>query len=197
MVFSKSYELFIRFPKCVLDFVNNGGSKAETSRQFSISRGIIYQWLNVEDPLTSQKPGPQGSRCLDYRALKQHIAKRDAFDHTKDGLAEVSNVLLEADPLYTATQVATWQRKRKIAIEPVFDLLSKLLSITGAPKPLPLRGVAYVSAFLDIGVLLLQLSMLMKVQCGLLTRNITYELIASTRYEWLKVIRKLIIEYAR
>ena len=38
---------------------------------------------------------------------------------------------LGADPLYTATRVATYQGARKIAIEPVFDLLSKLLSITG------------------------------------------------------------------
>ena len=92
----------------------------------------------------------------------------------KTTLAEVSNALLGADPLYTATQVATWQTTRKIAIEPVFDLLSKLLSITGAHKPLPLRGVADVSAFLGIGILLLQLSMLMNVRCGIPTRNITH-----------------------
>ena len=47
--------------------------------------------------------------------------------------------LIGADPLYTATQVATWQAARKVAIEPIFDLLSKLLSITEAHKPLPLQ----------------------------------------------------------
>ena len=62
------------FRKCVLDFVANGGSKAEASRRFGISRGIIYEWLDAEDPLTSKKPGPQGPRCLDYEALKQHVA---------------------------------------------------------------------------------------------------------------------------
>ena len=51
-------------------------------------------------------------------------------------LAE-ANALLGADPLYTVTEVARWQASRKTAIEPVFDLLSKLLSITGAHKPLP------------------------------------------------------------
>ena len=91
----------------------------------------------------------------------------------KTTLAE-ANPLLGADPLYTATQVATWQATRKIAIEPVFDLLSKLLSITGAHKPLPIRGLAYVSTFLGIGIVLLQLSMLMNVRCGLPTRNVTY-----------------------
>ena len=82
--------------------------------------------------------------------------------------------LLGADPLYTATQVETWQATRKTAIEPVFDLLSKLLSITGLHKPLPLRGVAYVSTFLGIGILLLQLAMLMNVRWKLPTRNITH-----------------------
>ena len=91
----------------------------------------------------------------------------------KTTLAEAT-ALLGADPLYTATQVETWQKTRKTAIEPVFDLLSKLLSITGAHKPLPLRGVAYVSTFLGIGILLLQLAMLINVRCRLPTRNVTH-----------------------
>ena len=62
------------FRKCVLDFIDDGGSKAEASRRFGISRGIIYEWLNAEDSLTSKKPGPQGPRCLDYEAVKQHVA---------------------------------------------------------------------------------------------------------------------------
>lgn len=80
----------------------------------------------------------------------------------KTTLAE-ANALLGADPLYTATQVATYRGTRKIAIEPVFDLLSKLLSITGTHKPLPVRDLAYVSTFLELGILLLQVSMLMNV----------------------------------
>ena len=71
--------------------------------------------------------------------------------------------------MYTATQVARWQAARKVAIEPVFDLLSKLLSLTGAHKPLPLRGLAYVSTFLGLGIVLLQLSMLINVRWGLPT----------------------------
>ncbi len=87
-----------------------------------------------------------------------------------------ANALLGAAPLYTATQVATWRRRRKTAIElePVFDLLSRLLSITETHKPLPMRGLAYVSTFLGVGVLLLQLAMLMNVRCGLPTRNVTH-----------------------
>ena len=54
-----------------------------------------------------------------------------------------------ADPLYTATQVATYRAARKTAIEPVFDLLSKLLSVTGIHKPLPMRGLAMFPPFWD------------------------------------------------
>ena len=82
--------------------------------------------------------------------------------------------LLGADPLYTATQMETWRAARKIAIEPVFDLLSRLLSIIGAHKPLPMRGLSYVATFLGLGVLVLQLAMLMNHRCGLPTRNITH-----------------------
>ena len=91
----------------------------------------------------------------------------------KTTLAE-ANTLLGADLLYTATEVQTWQAARKTAIEPVFDLLSKLVSITGAHKPLPMRGLAYVSTFLGMGILLLQLTMLINVRCGLPTRNVTH-----------------------
>ena len=62
------------FRKCVLDFISNGGSKAEASRRLGISRTCVYEWLKAQDPLASAKPGPRGPRCLDYQALKQHVA---------------------------------------------------------------------------------------------------------------------------
>ena len=67
--------------KRVLDFVNNGGSKAEASRTYSVSRTCIYNWLDAEDPLSCKKPGPRGPHRLDYNALKQHVA--DFPDHTQ------------------------------------------------------------------------------------------------------------------
>jgi transposase len=60
--------------KSVLDFLNNGGSKAEASRIYGVSRTSLYNWLAAEDPLTCQKPGPRGPHRLDYDALKQHVA---------------------------------------------------------------------------------------------------------------------------
>ena len=146
----------------------------------------MFQGLpaNVNEPkvLDTKKDRliEKGVRCIvtdnGYVDKKRRVAfaKDDVLLLTpKTTLAE-ANALLGADPLYTATQVATWQAARKVAIEPVFDLLRKLLSITGAHKPLPLRGLAYASTFLGIGIVLLQLAMLMNVRCGLPTRNVTH-----------------------
>ena len=122
----------------------------------------------------------KGVRCI--VADNGYVDKKRQVAFAKDGVLLLTpkttlpeaNAFLGADPLYTATQVGTWQAARKVAIEPVFDLLSRLLSITGAHKPLPLRGLAYVSTFLGIGIVLLQLAMLVNVRCGLPTRNVTH-----------------------
>ena len=122
----------------------------------------------------------RGTRCIvadnGYVDKKRAtaFAEVDVLLLTPKTTLDEANALLGADPLYTATQVATYQRTRKIAIEPVFDLLSKLLSITGKHKPLPVRGLAYVSTFLGIGILLLQVAMLMNVRYGIPIRNISY-----------------------
>ena len=60
--------------KRVLDFIKAGGSKAEASRQFSITRATIDKWLKAKDPFAYQKPGPRGPRSIDYDALKHHVA---------------------------------------------------------------------------------------------------------------------------
>ena len=44
--------------KHVLDFVDKGGSKAEASRIYNVSRTCIYNWLAAEDPLSCPKPVP-------------------------------------------------------------------------------------------------------------------------------------------
>lgn len=58
----------------VLTFITNGGSKAAAARTFGISRRTIYNYLEAEDPLTYEKPGPKGPRHIDYVALQQHVA---------------------------------------------------------------------------------------------------------------------------
>ena len=74
-----SYSIDLR--KRVLDFLSEGGSKAEASRMYKVSRMCIYKWLAAENPLRREKPGPRGPHRLDYAALKQHVA--DFPDHTQ------------------------------------------------------------------------------------------------------------------
>lgn len=66
------------------------------------------------------------------------------------------------------------QAARKTVIEPVFDLLSKLLATTGAHKPLPGKGLTAVKTFLGVGVILLQVALRMNVRYHLPTRNVTH-----------------------
>ena len=143
---------------------------------------VLSANINEQEVLDTKKDRliEKGVRCI--IADKGYINKKRRATFAKDAVILLTpkttlseaNAFLRADPLYTATQVSTWQAARKTAIEPVFDLLSKLLSITGAHKPLPLRGLTYVSTFLGIGILLLQLAMLMNVRWGLPTRNVTH-----------------------
>lgn len=60
--------------KRVLAFIEAGGKKTQACRQFSIARATLYTWLNAEDPLVRQKPGPRGPRTLDLDALRKHVA---------------------------------------------------------------------------------------------------------------------------
>ena len=71
----------------VLDFVNNGGSKAEAERTFDVSRRTIYNWLEAENPFAYEKPGPKDPRHIDYDALRQHVA-----DYPDATLAEIVKI---------------------------------------------------------------------------------------------------------
>ncbi|MDE0315992.1 MAG: IS630 transposase-related protein [Candidatus Poribacteria bacterium] len=59
--------------KRVLDFIADGGSKAEASRRFSVSRRCIYNWLEATDPFTYEKPGPRKPYRIDLEALTEHV----------------------------------------------------------------------------------------------------------------------------
>ena len=48
--------------------------RSAAERTFGTSRRTIYNWLEAENPLTSEKPGPKGPRTIDYDALQQHVA---------------------------------------------------------------------------------------------------------------------------
>ena len=54
----------------VLEYIKAGGRKVSAAKRFCVSRGVIYQWLNAEAPLTYQRPGPRAPRVLDPDALQ-------------------------------------------------------------------------------------------------------------------------------
>ncbi len=70
--------------------------------------------------------------------------------------------------------IAFLLKKRKTAIEPVFDLISRLLSTTNNHKQLPVKGKPNVKSFLAFGILLVQLALLMNNIWGLPFHNISH-----------------------
>ena len=63
--------------KRVIDFVKNGGSKAEAARRFQVSRGSVHTWTSAEDGLPYKKPGPKGPWRLDQEVLRCYAEKHD------------------------------------------------------------------------------------------------------------------------
>ena len=76
-----AYSLDLR--KCVLNFIETGGSKSEASRRFGIGRATLYKWLKAPDPLSRQKPGPRHPRKLDPNALREHVSTFPDQTHTE------------------------------------------------------------------------------------------------------------------
>ena len=68
----------------------------------------------------------------------------------------------------------TYQQKRKVAIEPIFELLKQLLSTHTNHKQLPVKGKPNVRTFLMLGVVLLQVAMLVNSIWGRPLRNVTH-----------------------
>lgn len=69
--------------------------------------------------------------------------------------------------------VSQWLKSRKTAIEPVFDLFSKVLGTTHNHKQLPLQGLEKVRPFLALGVLAVQVAMIVNNVRGLPFRQIS------------------------
>lgn len=71
-------------------------------------------------------------------------------------------------------ELQAYQNQRKVAIEPVFNLLKMLLVTDNNHKQLPVSGKANVVTCLALGVVSLQIAMLMNSIYGLPLRNVTY-----------------------
>lgn len=62
----------------VLNFISEGGSKAEASRRYKISLGCIFFWLKQPPGYEARKPGPKTSRKFSRADLQEALnAKPD------------------------------------------------------------------------------------------------------------------------
>ena len=122
----------------------------------------------------------KGIKCLiadaGYRDKKRTaaLAKKQVMLMTPDICFEQAATMFRPRDAMAIALFNEAKAARKTAIEPTFDLLSKLLATTGQHKPIPVRGLAAVSTFLGLGVLLLQLTMLVNIKWQLPTRNVTH-----------------------
>ena len=147
---------------------------------------LMYDVLpaNVNEPKVldekQERIIEKGIKCLvadaGYRDKKRTtaFAKAHVMLLTPDVSVEQAETMFGPMDATAAANFNETKASRKTAIEPVFDLLSKLLATNGAHKPLPVSGLPYVSTFLGLGVLLLQLAMLMNVIYQLPTRSVTH-----------------------
>jgi hypothetical protein len=122
----------------------------------------------------------KGIKCLiadaGYRDKKRTtaLAKKQVMLITPDICFEQAATMFRPRDAMAIAFFNEAKAVQKTAIEPTFDLLSKLLATTGQHKPIPVRGLAAVSTFLGLGVLLLQLTMLVNIKWQLPTRNVTH-----------------------
>ena len=65
-----SYSLDLRHR--VVDFVKNGGSKAEASRVYKISEWCVYDWCK-RIKLEPKQPSQRRKRKLNWEALRIHV----------------------------------------------------------------------------------------------------------------------------
>lgn len=67
-----TYSLDLR--KRVVEFVKNGGSKAEASRVYKVSIWCVYDWCKRVD-LEPKKLPQRRKRKLDWEAVRYHVQK--------------------------------------------------------------------------------------------------------------------------
>jgi hypothetical protein len=75
---------------------------------------------------------------------------------------------------------ASLMRKRKTAIEPLFDLVSKVIGTEQNHKQLHVKGIANVRTCLALGVLMVQIAMIVNNVWGLPLHNISHMLSVFT-----------------
>ncbi len=90
--------------KRVLAFIAEGGSKAEASRRFKVSRASVYNWLSKDDGLSYHKPGPKKPRKIDNDVLRKAIEKNP------------DRMLKEYAKEFGVSDVAIWKACKRLGL---------------------------------------------------------------------------------
>ncbi len=132
-------------------------------------------FANVWTASVSEKTGlDQRTDALLARNIQYVVADAGYTDFTrtqtlaKDGLflltpitgAKATEKVAYLKAIETSPQLETYQKQRKTAIEPVFNLLTDLTGTKNNQKQLPISRLENVRTFLILAIVLLQIAML-------------------------------------
>ena len=92
----------------VINFVENGGSKAEAARRFQVGIRSVFYWLKQGRDYRSKKPGPKNSFKLDRDKLVQLV--EDNPDMMLKELAAELGVSIHA--VWHSLKVLGYSRKK-------------------------------------------------------------------------------------
>ncbi len=97
----------------MIDFVYNGGSKAEAARRFQVGIHSVFYWLKQGRNYRPEKPGPRNSFKLDRNKLVQLVKKNS--DMT---LKELARDILEHPDAYQ------YERARRfgVSVQPFINV---------------------------------------------------------------------------
>lgn len=103
----------------------------------------------------------------------QALAKHGLFLLTPIPNAKAAKKVAYLQTLQRLPELRNYQEQRKVAIEPVFSLLTQLTGTENNQKQLPVSGIENVSSFLLIATLTLQIAMLVNSIYNLPDREVS------------------------
>lgn len=89
----------------VVDFVREGGSKAEAARRFKVGVASVYRWTKPGG-VEHKRPGPQTSHKLDWEALRRRVETH----------ADMTQA--EAAQQFEVSRHGIWNALHKIGMDP-------------------------------------------------------------------------------
>ena len=103
----------LSFRKCVISYIEEGGSKASASRLFKISHDTIYNWWKNKESLSPSRHRPKTTYKLDRSRLIQLVEENP--DMMLKELAQALNVSIGS--VWHSLKVLGYSRKKNGALQ--------------------------------------------------------------------------------